>query len=93
MISRTNFVAFHAGKLSFYCVWIASSFVHKGERHETRVPWECLCNSNAIERYKTKNPQSHRRNAGFVDDTELHKTKLWCRKPESNRHDVATAGF
>ncbi len=43
--------------------------------------------------YQTKNPQPQRRNAGFVDIAELHKTKLWCRKPESNRHDVATAGF
>jgi hypothetical protein len=49
--------------------------------------------TNAIERYKIKNPQSHRRNAGFMDVAELQKTKLWCRKPESNRHDVATAGF
>jgi hypothetical protein len=49
--------------------------------------------TNNIERHKTKNPQSQRRNAGFVDVAELQKTKLWCRKPESNRHDVATAGF
>jgi hypothetical protein len=45
-------------------------------------PYAAQIATNLFERYKTKNPQSRRRNAGLVEATELQK-KTVVRKPPS----------